>query len=149
MLRLTALENGERDRPGRPAARPAQQLFPGMWLALAASDVQRSAALGNAPGAAASQGKRPIQGARVLSSQTQRAEVLGESAGAAVEPALLWRRGARPSRSPCCASRTAASPAARLPLAPSDVQRSAALGKRPSRSSFTKSPREGTRHNRI
>src|SRR6266853_6061909 len=29
------LRKGERDRPGRPAARPAQQLLPGNWLALA------------------------------------------------------------------------------------------------------------------
>ncbi len=55
-----ALEKGERDRPGRTAARPAQQLFPGIWLALAPSDVQRSAAP-KAFGAAAARKHRTLQ----------------------------------------------------------------------------------------
>jgi len=44
---------GERGRPGRSAVRPAQQLPPVMRLAFSPSDFQWSAAVGQAPAAAA------------------------------------------------------------------------------------------------
>ena len=46
---------GERDRPGRSAVRPAQQLPPVMRLAFSPSDFERSATVGKAPVAAPSQ----------------------------------------------------------------------------------------------
>jgi len=131
-LRLTALENGERDRPGRPAGRPAQQLPPGVARAtrsrkLSGRLADRSAAVGNAPAAAAPQSKRPHPSyARPIRPNSARGDDRRGRGNVNQADFAPEKGGARPSRSPCCASRTAAFSRNVAGTRPSDCKRNAA-----------------------
>src|SRR2546425_12039030 len=90
------LRKGERDRPGRPAARPAQQLPSRQWCSRTPHPIPTGARLWATPQPQQlGNAGRPIQGARVLSSQNQRSEMVGEAVERPIELTLLLRKGER------------------------------------------------------